>query len=82
MNDESLQGVFLADTHNEVQSLWNRVGPSIDVSHGCVFYDWEFEVPELYDNYKNQEKYILGVRHMHFRTMKVIHDECLRLSTL
>lgn len=79
--DEELHGAFGSDTHNEVFHLWGpKHEPRIDVSHGCVFYDWEFEVPGLYDSYLNQEKFILGLRHMHFRVMRIIHDECQRLK--
>lgn len=78
--DQDLHGAFASDHHNEVFYIWgNKNDPRIDVAHGCVFYDWEFEVKELYDNYRNQERFILGVRHMHFRVMRIIHDECLRL---
>jgi len=78
--DEDLHGAFASDHHNEVFYIWgNKNDPRIDVAHGCVFYDWEFAVKDLYDNYRNQERYILGVRHMHFRVMRIIHDECKRL---
>lgn len=80
IEDEELQGAFASDTHNEVFYIWGmKNDPRVDVAHGSVFYDWEFEVPELYDNYKKQERFILGARHMHFRVMRIIHDECQRL---
>lgn len=78
--DEELHGAFTSDTHNEVYYIWGwKNDPKIDVARGIVFYDWEFDVPNLYDSYKNQERFILGVKHMHFRTMRIIHDECERL---
>lgn len=80
IEDEELQGAFASDTHNEVFYIWGmKNDPRVDVAHGAVFYDWEFEVADLYDSYKNQEKFILGTRHMHFRVMRMIHDECQRL---
>jgi hypothetical protein len=80
IEDEELQGAFASDTHNEVFYIWGmKNDPRVDVAHGSVFYDWEFEVPALYDSYKNQERFILGTRHMHFRVMRIIHDECQRL---
>jgi len=80
LNDDELQGAFASDTHNEVHYIWGwNNEPKVDVARGCVFYDWEFDVPNLYDNYKNQEKFILGVKHMHFRAMRILHDECQRI---
>ena len=79
--DNELQGCFVADSHNEVLHIWgSKNEPRLDISHSCVFYDWEFEVPDLYDSYRSQEKYILGARHMHFRVMRILHDECLRFK--
>lgn len=80
IEDEELQGCFASDTHNEVFYIWGKKNdPRVDVAHGSVFYDWEFEVPTLYDSYRNQERFVLGTRHMHFRVMRIIHDECERL---
>jgi len=41
-----------------------------------MFYEWEFNVPNFYDSYLTQERYILGIRHMHFRVMRIVHDAC------
>lgn len=80
LNDDELQGAFTSDTHNEVYYIWGwKNDPKVDIARGCVFYDWEFEVPDLYESYKCRERFILGIRHMHFRTMRIIHDECERL---
>lgn len=78
--DDELQGAFASDAHNEVFYIWGmKNDPRVDVAHNCVFYDWEFEVKDLYDSYRNQEKFILGARHMHFRVMRILHDECQRI---
>ncbi|NCP98105.1 hypothetical protein GW796_07270 [archaeon] len=80
INDDELQGAFASDSHNEVYSIWgSKNDPTIDIARGRVFYDWEFDVPHLYDSYKQQERFILGVKHMHFRVMRIIHDECQRI---
>jgi hypothetical protein len=77
--DEDLQTAFTSDTHNEIAYIWGlRSEPRIDISHDCIYYDWEFDVPTLYNDYKGQEKYILGARHMHFRVMRILHDQCYR----
>lgn len=83
IKDDSLQGAFASDAHNEVFYIWgDNHEPRVDLAHGCIFYDWEFTEPSLYDNYKNQEKYILGIRHMHFRVMRMICDECERIASV
>lgn len=80
LNDEDLQTAFSSDSHNEVYYIWGmNNNPRVDVTHGCVYYDWEFVVPKLYDNYFNQERFVLGARHMHFRVMRILHDECFRI---
>ncbi len=80
INDDDLQGAFSSDAHNEVYYIWGLDNPPrIDIARGCLFNDWEFNVPNLYDNYKNQEKFIIGSKHMHVRTMRIIHDECERM---
>ncbi len=79
--DDELHGAFASDHHNEVFYIWgSKNDPRVDVAHGCVFYDWEFDVPHLYESYKNQERFILGIKHMHFRVMRILHDECQRLK--
>lgn len=80
INDINLQGSFAADGHNEVYYIWGiKNEPRVDVARGCLFYDWEFEVPFLYDSYKNQERFIIGAKHMHLRVMRIIHDQCERM---
>lgn len=80
IGDIDLQGAFASDAHNEIYYIWGtKNDPRIDVARGCVFYDWEFEVPDLYDNYRNEERFILGAKHMHFRVMRILYDECERI---
>lgn len=74
------QTAFLFDEHQEVNSLWgNNTIPRSEVTHGNIYMDWEFNVPELYDDYKNQERFIYGIRHMHFRMMRILSEETRRL---
>lgn len=74
--DDEMQDVFEKDTHKEIESIWPDSNPIIDVAHGCVFYDWTFDATNLYDSYQIMEKYILGMRHMHFRVMRIVYDNC------
>ena len=75
--DPEVQGALINDTHNEAHFIWGKeIEPRIDVAHGAVLYEWEFHEPNLYDDFKKMERYILGVRHMHFRVLRILYDEC------
>lgn len=77
LEEPKLENAFITDTHREIKYLWGaEQNPRFDSSRGNVMYEWEFRVPRLFESYIYQEKYILGSRHMHFRLMRVLHDEC------
>lgn len=79
--DSKFWPALAADEHEEAHYIWGeQVAPRVDTSHGCVLYEWTFNNPALYDSYKEQEFYILGVRHLHFRIMRIMHDQCEKLS--
>lgn len=66
---------FAEDEHGEVFRIFGEENPpTVDALHGGIFYDWEFPARELYSSYMNQENIISGVRHLHFRTMRIIYD--------
>jgi hypothetical protein len=71
-----------SDQHNEIYTVWgDKVVPEMELLQaGLRFFTWSFNCPDLYLDYKQQEKFILGARHMHFRIMRIISDECQRLS--
>lgn len=50
------------------------VEPRIDLNYDSILYEWEFVVPDLLESYVKQEKFIIGIRHMHFRVLKLIFD--------
>ncbi len=76
-----LQGAFVADKNDEISELWGEQNiPQIDISRGFIFYTWTFDTENLFSDYLEKEKFIFGIRHMHFRAMKIIHDECSRLK--
>jgi hypothetical protein len=79
-NDEEIKDSFESDSHKEVNVLWGSSLPHIDYAHGGSFYDWSFDVPQLYESYINQEIYIQGMRHFHFRVMRIIYDKCEKIS--
>lgn len=76
LKDVNLQEALISDHHKEINKVWGEdVQPSIDTTHGAILYEWEFSCPAFYDSYMYQEKFILGMRHMHFRVMKIVYDK-------
>lgn len=78
--EDDFQGIFIDDEYNEKMHLWGKNSePRIDPSHDGIFFEWEFNVPDLYRGYEHQEKYIIGMRHMHFRAMRIMYDACQKM---
>lgn len=67
-------------SHGELAQLFgqNRYY-SLHTQHNETYYEWQFDATNLYDSYQNMENYILAFRHMHFRVMRLIHDNCLNV---
>lgn len=83
VEDPKLETAFQTDPHREIKYIWGGdAAPRFDSSRATVMYEWEFRVPRLFESYIYQEKYILGVRHMHFRLMRVLYDECVNLKKM
>ena len=49
-----------------------KVTPEFVVREDMLFCEWTFNASNLYDNFQNQEYFILGLRHMHFRTISIL----------
>ncbi len=76
LKDVDLQEALISDHHKEINKVWGvDVQPNIDATHGALLYEWEFNCPDFYDSYMYQEKFILGMRHMHFRVMRIVYDK-------
>lgn len=58
----------------EIHKLWPGTEPLRLSREGQVLYEWTFEVPELYESWLMQERFILGMRHFHFRVLRILHD--------
>lgn len=71
-----LQIAITDDTYKEVENIWGKdCKPTIEAAHQMFLLDWEFNEPNIFDSYLNQEKYILGMRHLNFRICRIIHDK-------
>lgn len=65
------------DPDGEIETLWPGFRPIISRRGDSVMYEWEFDEPDLYSNWARQEKYILGMRHAHFRILRIISETAL-----
>lgn len=75
LKSENLFKAFAFDDQSEVLNVWGKDSlPEAKMIHGGAFYDWSFNAEHLYSDYMNQENYIMGIRHMHLRALKVICD--------
>lgn len=55
----------------EFNTLWG-FAPQLLLRGNKSFHEWTFSVPDFHTNYATREKFSLGLRHMHFRTIKVL----------
>lgn len=69
-----LSNAVVIDWHNELQSIWPGCPPQQVDRLGLTMYEWTFLLPDLYTSYAVQERYILGMRHMHTRLLRIISD--------
>jgi hypothetical protein len=66
----------LLDWNREISELWWGEPPEKLDRAEITLYEWMFQVPDLYKSWALQEQFILGLRHVHFRVLRIIHDYC------
>lgn len=64
----------LIDWNNEMNDLWPGTAPAQHNRAGVSLYEWTFAVPDLYDNYVTRERFVLGMRHMQGRILRIVSD--------
>lgn len=69
-----LESAPLVDWQNELQELWPGCPPEQHDRGTLTMYEWTFLLPDLYENYATQERYTLGLRHMHCRMLRIIQN--------
>lgn len=57
---------------SEFNDLWGTGSPETLNRGDKTFYEWAFHVPGFHSNYALRERFSLGMRHMHFRALKVL----------
>jgi hypothetical protein len=72
--DKKLYGAPGEDSESEAAHLWEDEPEAIHRGEG-VLYEWKMAVPNLYEKWLQQERFILGMRHMHFRMMRIIKEQ-------
>lgn len=73
VSDEKLYNAFASNQITNMD-IWNGEGNLTINERQGIFYDWSFKTKDLYGSYLNQEKYIMGVRHMHISLLKIIYN--------
>lgn len=76
-----LEQAPLIDWHHEMSDLWAEARLDRQSRTGATLYEWTFDVPDLYGCWLNQERYILGMRHCHFRMLRIVHDFAVLTAT-
>lgn len=69
-----LEKAPLVDWKNEIQTIWPGCAPDQQDRDGLTMYHWTFILPDIYSNYATQERYILGMHHMHCRVLRIVRD--------
>lgn len=72
--DKSLYGAPHEDSEDEMKLLWDSE-PLAVVRGDGLMYEWSMQVPDLYEKWVRQERIILGMRHMHFRVMRIVSSQ-------
>lgn len=75
LKNESLFKAFGLDDQSGFLACWGKENlPEMSIIHGGAFYDWQFNAENLYSSYMNQENYIMGIRHMHLKALKILYN--------
>lgn len=64
----------LLEGQQEINRLWPNKVPETHDRDGSLMYQWSFEVPGLLDRWTARATFVAGVRHMHFRLLRILHD--------
>lgn len=57
----------------ELQDFWPTAHEAnLNRREQFYFYEWSFDVPDFLEKYPVRESFALGMRHMHFRVLRVL----------
>lgn len=72
--DRELAAAPILEGQGEIERLWPPALPDVQNRDGSTMYQWEFNVPHLYDSWSERETFVLGMRHCHFRMLRILRD--------
>lgn len=67
----------IMEGQNEIEKIWGKTFPEVHDRDGSSMYQWSFEDKDLFVNWINRERFILGMRHCHFRMLRILSDGTL-----
>lgn len=71
-NETALAPVL--EGQQEINRIWPDKAPETQDRDGSLMYQWAFEVPGLLDRWTARDVFVDGVRHMHFRLLRILND--------
>ncbi len=81
----NISQAFASDVYNEIYQIWGKQEEKnleIKNSSDFIFFDWIFDATKLYTDYAFEERIIHGMRHMHFKVLRIIFDECKKRTQM
>lgn len=64
----------LMEGQQEINKIWPDQIPETQDRDGSLMYQWSFQVPGLLDRWSARHMFVDGVRHMHIRLLRILHD--------
>lgn len=71
-NEAALAPVL--EGQQEINHIWPDKVPETQDRDGSLMYQWSFEVPGLLERWTARDLFVDGIRHMHFRILRILHD--------
>lgn len=64
----------LVEGQQEINHIWPDKIPETQDRDGLLMYQWSFEIRGLLDRWTARDALVDGIRHMHFRLLRILHD--------
>lgn len=76
--NQEIQTAHNADSQREIDFIWDRTPDLLWRGEGKMLIEWRFEEKDFYSNYAIRDRFILQMRHLHFRILRMLSDFCKR----
>lgn len=71
--EECFLSIINSENKTSLDELWdNAIEHSLYKRENFYFYEWRFNATEFLSSYAVRETFALGIRHMHFRVLRVL----------